>query len=93
VAPLAMMGWGAGLGGLVGAAMGAGTADKPAEPAAQQESWRSTLVADAIASGQFVLMVQTQNEAETDAARNVIGAAVGDYKDMPGEPEQAKKPG
>jgi hypothetical protein len=94
LAPLTMMGWGAGLGGLVGAAMGASTADKPAEPAAdtRQESWLSNLVADAIASGQFVLVVQTQNEAEATAARDVISAAVGDYQDLPGEPAQVKKP-
>jgi len=83
LAPLAMMGWGAGIGGLVGAALGASTADKPAEPTAQttQKGWLSNLVADAIASGQFVLVVQTQNEAETAAAREMIKAAVGDERD------------
>lgn len=86
LAPLAMMGWGAGIGGLVGAAMGATTADKPADPPAEapREGWLSNLVADAIASGQFVLVAQTRNEAETDAAREVISAAVGDYREETG---------
>ena len=50
-------------------------------PDGAKEGWLSNLVADAIANGQFVLVVKTQHEAQTVAAREVIQAAVGDYKD------------
>lgn len=79
LAPLAMMGWGAGIGAVVGAAVGATAGDKV--PDGAKEGWLSNLVADAIANGQFVLVVKTQHEAQTVAAREVIQAAVGDYKD------------
>lgn len=84
LAPLTMMGWGAGLGGLLGAALGAAGDDKPDKTAGCQpkESWLSNLVADAIATGQYVLVAQTQNEAETAAARDVIRAAVGEARDV-----------
>ena len=86
LAPLAMMGWGAGLGGLLGAALGA-TTEPAAAPA--KEGWLSQLVADAIAQGQFVLVVQTLDEAETRAAREVIEAAVGGAQEAPPDPDPA----
>lgn len=75
VAPLMLLGWGASIGGLIGAAAGAtsGAGDK--------EGWLSDLIADAIASGQVVLVVETRSEQETAIAREVIEAAVGDSKD------------
>ncbi len=80
LAPLAMMGWGAGLGGLLGAAVGATTSSQPNDKT--QEGWLSNLVADAIANGQFVLVARTQNEADTAAAREVIEAAVGGVREV-----------
>ncbi|QAU34472.1 hypothetical protein [Janthinobacterium sp. 17J80-10] len=79
IAPLAMLGWGASLGGLVGAA--AGAARSPAPAAEKKEGWLSDLVRDAIASGQTVLVVQTRTQQETATAQGVIQAAVGDYTD------------
>jgi hypothetical protein len=75
VAPLVMLGWGASLGAFVGAAAGANTNVK------HKEGWLSDLVRDAIASGQVVLLVQTNTEHETEVAREVIKAAVGEFKD------------
>jgi len=75
VAPLVMLGWGASLGAFVGAAAGANT------DVEHKEGWLSDLVRDAIANGQVVLLVQTDTEQETEVAREVIKAAVGEFKD------------
>lgn len=75
VAPLVMLGWGASLGAFVGAAAGANT------DVEHKEGWLSDLVRDAIASGQVVLLVQTNTEHETEVAREVIKSAVGEFKD------------
>lgn len=75
VAPLVMLGWGASLGAFVGAAAGAETGIK------HKDGWLSDLVRDAIASGQVVLVVQTRTAEETEIAREVIGSAVGEFKD------------
>lgn len=76
VAPLVMLGWGASLGAFVGAAAGATTGVE------HKDGWLSDLVRDAIASGQVVLVVQTRTQEETEIAREVIGAAVGEFKDV-----------
>jgi len=76
VAPLVMLGWGASLGAFVGAAAGANNGIK------RKEGWLSDLVRDAIASGQVVLLVQTKTEHETELAREIIQAAVGEFKDV-----------
>lgn len=76
VAPLVMMGWGASLGAFVGAAAGATTGIE------HKDGWLSDLIRDAIASGQVVLVVQTRTVEETEIAREVIGAAVGEFKDV-----------
>ena len=76
VAPLVMLGWGDSLGAFVGAAAGV---DASVEP---KEGWLSDLVRDAIANGQVVLVAQTRTEQETATAREVIGAAVGEFKDV-----------
>lgn len=86
VAPLVMMGWGASIGGLLGATqgafkkntMGASETDKAG---ADKQGWLSSLIDDAITSGQFVLVVQTNTEQETAIAQEVIDASVGVYKD------------
>jgi len=75
LAPLVMLGWGASLGGLVGAAAGATAGPE------SKEGWFSDLIGDAIASGQVVLVAETRTEQETAIAREVIQASVGDSKD------------
>lgn len=72
IAPLAMLGWGASLGGFIGAAAGA----------ENKEGQFSELVRDAISSGQVVLVAKTRTEQETLIAREVIQAAVGEFKDI-----------
>lgn len=83
IAPLVMMGWGASLGGLIGAAAGAMKKEDGNSAAVikEKQGWLSTLIADAIASGQFVLVAQTNTEQETAIAQEVIQASVGRYKD------------
>jgi len=80
IAPLVMLGWGASLGGLIGAT--AGAASNAAPDAEKKEAWLSVLVRDAIAIGQTVLVVDARTEQETATAREVIRAAVGDYTDI-----------
>jgi hypothetical protein len=75
IGPLVMLGWGASLGGLVGAAASASAG------AEKKEGWLSDLVGDAISSGQVVLVVETRTAQETAIAREVIQASVGDSKD------------
>lgn len=75
LAPLVLLGWGASIGGLVGAAAGTTTG------AGNKEGWFSDLIRDAIASGQVVLVAETWTEQETAVAREVIQASVGDSKD------------
>ena len=76
IATLSMLGWGAGLGGLIGAAAGA------TPGAGHKEGWLSDLIADAIANDQVVLVVETRTEQETAIARRVMEIAVGDSKDI-----------
>jgi hypothetical protein len=75
VAPLVMLGWGASLGAFVGAAAGANTGVE------HKDGRLADLVRDAIASGQVVLVVQTRTVEETATAREIIEAAVGEFKD------------
>ena len=63
IAPLAMLGWFGGLGGLVGAAVGAGN----------KSGKFSELVMDAIASGNVVLVAHTQDSNERELAKEIIG--------------------
>lgn len=73
IAPLVMMGWGASVGGFIGAAAGAADIHKKGP--------FSVLVLDAISSGQFVLVAATHTAQETANARDIIQAAVGAYHD------------
>ena len=90
VAPLVMMGWGASIGGLLGATQGAfkknaGSTSSDGvnktDKTADKQGWLSNLIDDAITSGQFVLVVQTNTEQETAIAQEVIEASAGVYKD------------
>jgi hypothetical protein len=73
VAPLAMLGWFAGVGGLVGAAAGAAGAGAPEAGTPRKEGKFSELVTDAIKSGNAVLVVSTYDESQRDIATKVIG--------------------
>jgi hypothetical protein len=76
IAPLVMLGWGASLGGFIGAAAGASTGGEA------KERRFADLVRDALANGLIVLLVETRTEPETMLARDVIKASVGDEKDV-----------
>lgn len=76
VAPLAILGWGASLGGLIGAVTGAQAG------VAHKDGWLSDLIRDAIASGQIVLVAQTLTKQETAIAKEVIKASVEESKDV-----------
>ena len=60
---LSLLGWGAGLGGLVGAVVGA----------ERSKGDVSRLIKDALAAGQFVLVVHAATEAHTVEAQRVLG--------------------
>lgn len=72
IAPLVLLGWGASIGGFVGATIGAITKAKPL----------SALIQDAIANGQFALVAETRSTQETDIAKEVFREAIGDYQDI-----------
>ncbi len=72
IAPLVLLGWGASIGGVVGASIGAAEKARPL----------SALIDDAIAAGQIVVVAETRTEAETKIAQDVIKSFVGDYKDV-----------
>ena len=72
LAPLVLMGWGAGIGGIIGASAGAAEHAKPL----------SNLVHDAVVSGLLVIVVETKSEAETTAVAGIIKEKVGDYNDV-----------
>ncbi|MEI8396956.1 MAG: hypothetical protein WCF85_19695 [Rhodospirillaceae bacterium] len=71
IAPLVMLGWGASLGGLVGAAAAA------TDHAGHKEGRLADLIRDAISSGQTVLLAETRTEHETAQAQDLIQASVG----------------
>jgi hypothetical protein len=79
IAPLAMLGWGASLGGLVGAAVGA---ENLSGDTAEMKGSFSALIRDAISSGQVVLVAETRTEQETANARQVMKASVGACEDV-----------
>ncbi len=76
LAPLMLLGWGASVGGVMGAVAGA------SGDAGNQERRFADLISDAIANNQIVLVAQTQSEQETAIAQAVIQAAVGDDQEI-----------
>lgn len=72
IGPLVMLGWGASIGGLVGASVGAAEKAKPL----------SELVHDAITSGGIVVVVETLSAEETATAGAIFKEAVGDYTEV-----------
>lgn len=77
IAPLVLLGWGASLGGLVGASAGAST-----DRNKHKDGAFADLVGDAISNGQVVLVAQTITEEETRIARHIIQSMVGEHKDI-----------
>ncbi len=77
IAPLVLLGWGASLGGLVGASSGASS-----DGIEHKKGRFADLVGDAISSGQVVLMAETKTVEETQIARAVIRSSVGDDQDI-----------
>lgn len=69
IGPLVMLGWGASLGGLVGASVGAAEKARPL----------SDMVHDAVTSGGLVVVAETLSVEETESAAAIFKAAVGDY--------------
>ena len=65
---LSMLGWGASLGGIVGAATGAQSSKGDV----------SDLVKDALASGHVVLVAHAATEEQTTYAREIIGTSIGE---------------
>jgi hypothetical protein len=74
IAPLAMLGWGAFIGGFVGAAAGVEKPEK--EPEEKKEGKLSLLVLDVIRSGHVALIVRTTTVAETTLARAIVGDSI-----------------
>lgn len=72
IAPLVLLGWGASVGGVVGASIGAAENKKPF----------SALIEDAIKNGQIALVVETRTAAEKTIAQELIKDSIGDYKDI-----------
>jgi hypothetical protein len=70
IAPLAMLGWGASLGGLLGAAAGS----------VSRDGEFSDLVRDAVSTGQTVLVLDSRTAQETAIARDVMQASVRDVE-------------
>lgn len=68
VAPLAMLGWGAAVGGVIGAVIGAGGATKHGR--------LSDVVLYAIRRGHVTLIAHTQSEQETRLASSVMGPSM-----------------
>ncbi len=66
---LMMIGWGAALGGVIGAAVGAGT---------ENTKHFSDLVRDAVNSGHAVLIAHAATEQQTTTAQSVIGNSLKD---------------
>jgi hypothetical protein len=67
LAPLVMLGWGASIGGTVGAIIGAEKKDRSL----------SSLIRDAVSTGQVVLVARTPTADETTTAQQVMRDAVG----------------
>lgn len=70
IAPLAMLGWFAGLGAVVGGAVGATQEQSAAHK--EGDGRFSELVMDAIKSGHAVLIARTRDETERQAAETIV---------------------
>ncbi len=78
VAPLAMLGWFASVGGIAGAVVGAtGNASQ-----VDRQGKFSELVMDAIKSGSVVLVVRTHDEASRELAKDIIRKSLKGHKEV-----------
>lgn len=68
------------IGGLIRATTGAVSVTPP--EAGKKHGWLSTVIQDAISSGQIALVVQTRSERETMIARELLQSSVGDARDV-----------
>ncbi|SEA78441.1 hypothetical protein [Alkalimonas amylolytica] len=75
IAPLMLIGWGASIGGLIGAAAGATSGPE------KKEGWLADLIKDAIENDQVVLVAVTRSEGETGIACDIIEDSVGKYNE------------
>lgn len=80
VAPIAMLGWGAAVGGTLGAALGAVKTNK--QSYAEKEGWFSEIIREAVAKGQVVLIVETLSRQETALAGEVMQLSANNYHDV-----------
>ena len=76
LAPLMLLGGGASLGGFFGAVVGASAG------AGDHQGRFADLISTAIKAGDVVLVAETFSEKQTAIVREVIAAAVGEYKDF-----------
>ena len=76
IAPLVMMGWGASLGSLIGAGVGA------AHAGTDKHGHLSDLIDDALSHNQTVLVAETRTVQETARAEEVIRVLVDTPKDV-----------
>ena len=83
IAPLAMLGWFAGVGGLIGAAAGADTTGAERPGTLRTEGKFSELVMDAIKSGNAILVVRTRDESEKELAKKIIAQSLQGREDSP----------
>lgn len=81
VAPLAMLGWFASVGGIAGAVAGAISQENKKG----KEGKFSELVMDAIQSGNVVLVVYTHDETDKARAKDIIGQSLTGYYRVPTE--------
>ena len=82
LAPFALLGLGAGLGGIMGATIGAGPMAEHKVQSPKKAGWFSDLIKDAISNGQVVLVIKTISIDETKKVKKVIKAAVANYTDV-----------
>lgn len=72
IAPLVLLGWGASIGGLVGASMGA----------VKNSQSLSASIDSAIRNGQIVVVAKTNNNDERILARKTFKDSIGDYTEI-----------
>jgi hypothetical protein len=72
IAPLVLLGWGASIGGLIGASMGA----------VKNSQSLSASIDSAIRNGQIVVVAKTNNNDERILARKTFKDSIGDYNEV-----------
>lgn len=70
IGPVVLIGWGASIGGFIGAVVGA----------MKKNQLLTQMAEEAILHGQFALVVETHDRQQTSTAKTVMKTAVGGYK-------------